>query len=169
MPDLPEPEETTFRTEAIAQTLHRMREDEERRTLARREARKKGKLADSTIQRLRNCNPPQLQAAVKLCRQFLKDHRTPPSRPDCFQRGRKAVMGVTVGNQRYQLELLLTCGKAACKKCPHGPYLYGYHRDGSIIKPTYYGRPPYRKKAPRKVLAAIQAYRKRQADSQRTA
>jgi hypothetical protein len=29
----------------------------------------------------------------------------------------------TVGGYEYELTLV-SCGKAACKKCPHGPYWY---------------------------------------------
>lgn len=164
MHKLPETEETTLsRREAFEKRLARMEREEEEQTQARREGRKRGELTQSLIDRLRACNPLQLQSAIKLCREFLRDHREPPQRRDCFHRGRKPVMSVAVGNRRYQLELL-SCNKPACKKCPHGPYLYGYHRDGSIFRPTYYGKRPYRKKAPRKVLAAIRAYTEKYPD-----
>lgn len=32
------------------------------------------------------------------------------------------------------------CGKDGCKGCPHGPYWYGYHREGSRVKKRYIGK-----------------------------
>ncbi len=40
----------------------------------------------------------------------------------------------------YRLETV-TCGKAGCKSCPHGPYWYAYFREGRRLKSRYIGRP----------------------------
>jgi hypothetical protein len=32
------------------------------------------------------------------------------------------------------------CGKKGCKKCPHGPYWYGYWREGKKLHKKYYGK-----------------------------
>lgn len=32
------------------------------------------------------------------------------------------------------------CGKKGCKKCPHGPYWYGYRREGGKVKKRYIGK-----------------------------
>lgn len=41
----------------------------------------------------------------------------------------------------YRYEVV-KCGKAACKRCPHGPYWYRYTRDskGGRLRKTYVGR-----------------------------
>jgi len=32
------------------------------------------------------------------------------------------------------------CGKAGCKKCPHGPYWYQFWREGAKVKKKYIGK-----------------------------
>lgn len=32
------------------------------------------------------------------------------------------------------------CGKAGCRRCPHGPYWYAYHREGEKVRKRYVGR-----------------------------
>jgi hypothetical protein len=32
------------------------------------------------------------------------------------------------------------CGKPRCKTCPHGPYWYGYYREGGKVKKRYFGK-----------------------------
>jgi len=32
------------------------------------------------------------------------------------------------------------CGKAGCKKCPHGPYWYAYWREGKRLRKRYVGK-----------------------------
>ena len=32
------------------------------------------------------------------------------------------------------------CGKAGCTRCPHGPYLYAYWREGSKVRSRYIGK-----------------------------
>ena len=142
-----------------ADWLRRMQEERDKDVQARREGRKLGKLPRGLVKSLQRCNPLQLKAAITFCRQLLKDHGKPPEAYDCGHRGRAPLMNITIGESRYQLEMSLSCGKAACTKCPHGPYLYGYHRDGDIAKATYYGNPlRYKRKPPRKVATAVRQY-----------
>jgi hypothetical protein len=42
------------------------------------------------------------------------------------------------GSITYRLEKV-SCGKG-CKGCPHGPYWYGYWREGSKIRSKYIGK-----------------------------
>lgn len=37
------------------------------------------------------------------------------------------------------------CGKAGCRKCPHGPYWYAYWREGSRTRKRYIGKVDPRK------------------------
>jgi len=39
----------------------------------------------------------------------------------------------------YQCEYV-KCGKPTCKRCPHGPYWYGYKRDNGKMKKKYCGK-----------------------------
>lgn len=40
----------------------------------------------------------------------------------------------------YRLERV-KCGKKGCAKCPHGPYVYKYWREGGRLRKAYGGRP----------------------------
>lgn len=41
------------------------------------------------------------------------------------------------------------CGRKGCKKCPHGPYWYAYHREGGKLKKRYVGKDlPKKNEAP---------------------
>lgn len=39
----------------------------------------------------------------------------------------------------YQAKYI-KCGKEGCSKCPHGPYIYAFWREGGKIKSRYLGR-----------------------------
>ncbi|MBA2726003.1 MAG: hypothetical protein H0U53_08440 [Actinobacteria bacterium] len=39
----------------------------------------------------------------------------------------------------YRLESV-SCGKAGCRSCPHGPYWYAYFREGKRLRSRYIGR-----------------------------
>lgn len=43
--------------------------------------------------------------------------------------GREVVEQRQDNGVTYQLERV-KCGKASCRKCPHGPYWYAYYRKG---------------------------------------
>lgn len=142
--------------------LERIRRESERKTTARREGRKQGELSDSLKEKLRACNALQLRRVKKLCDRYLRDHRLPPEPYECGKHYTRSVLNsIAIKNKRYQLELR-DCGKQ-CGGCPHGPYLYSYYRDGSIIRQLSYGKRS-RETVPRKVQAmmrkAIATYRR---------
>lgn len=37
------------------------------------------------------------------------------------------------------------CGRAGCRKCPHGPYWYGYRREAGRVRKRYIGKVDPRK------------------------
>jgi len=154
MPDLPEKVRLNWLDRARQRSDEFQRYEEER-TRERREGRLLGKLTAGLKDKLRNCNPQQLRNVMALCRTFLRDHRTAPVSRECKQRFPSTILvGVPVGNKRYQLERR-ACGKN-CGNCPnHGPYLYAYYRDGSIIKQRSFGKPPFKERLPPKVRSAI--------------
>jgi hypothetical protein len=150
------------------EVLDRARRDSVEKALARREGRRRGELSDSLREKLRSCNPEQLKRVKRLCDAFLSDHRQPPVAMECGQRYTIEVLAnVVVKNKRYLLEKR-SCGKE-CAKCPHGPYLYAYYRDGAIIKQLYF-RTGQISKAPRKVRSVIAPFvHNRQSKRSRTA
>jgi hypothetical protein len=142
---------------AAQAVLERARREDEKRRRERREGRKRGELSQSLSEKLRSCNPLQLRRVKKICARYLEDHRLPPNELECDEPRprvkRTVLISVGLKNRRYRLERR-DCGKN-CLQCPHhGPYLYFYYRDGSIIKEKYLGKAPFGK-APRKVRAAI--------------
>lgn len=146
--------------------IEQARRDNAEHTRKRREGRPHGELSESLIQRLRNCNPPQLQNVIRSCRELLKAHRRPPLKSDCRNRFQGSVrVSVAVGNKRYQYETR-SCGKD-CGKCPnHGPYLYVYMRDGALFPAKSLGRAPFKAPVPRKVKTAIHAFHKEERNLQ---
>jgi hypothetical protein len=140
-------------SEQIVAFQDHMKRKSEENTRERKEGRKHGELSQSLGEKLRSCNPLQLKIVMKICKRYLTDHRRPPDEFECRPRWKHKIVAVAeMKNKRYQLELN-DCGKK-CRKCPHGPYLNSYHRDGSIIKRHYFGKAPYRG-IPRKVRATI--------------
>jgi hypothetical protein len=53
--------------------------------------------------------------------------------------GREVVARRTIGGVTLQLEKV-KCGKETCRQCPHGPYWYGYWRQGGRMKSQYIGK-----------------------------
>ncbi len=142
--------------EALRKHLERMREEEKRLDQERKEGRKLGKLTNSLREKLCSCNPLQLRRVKKLCDEYLADHRAPPAKHECQRRTAKALSSWCMKNKRYQLELR-RCGRKKCQSCPHGPYLYVYHRDGSIIKEEYVKESNYHH-LPRRIRKEVKAY-----------
>src|SRR5450432_3150076 len=116
--------------------LERIKLEEKERDKQRREGRKIGKLTDSLIEKLRHCNPKQLKRVIKTCRKYERDHRVPPN---VFEIRRTQV----ILSEKYRNKLFVldwrSCSKSNCGKCPHGPYVYSYQRDGGYFPPTYIG------------------------------
>lgn len=45
----------------------------------------------------------------------------------------------------------IKCGKASCGSCPHGPYWYGYRKEGKKTKKKYFGKKkPVTQEAPKR-------------------
>jgi hypothetical protein len=52
--------------------------------------------------------------------------------------GREVLMVERSGSVTYRLERV-SCGKG-CKGCPHGPYWYGYWKEGGKTRSKYIGK-----------------------------
>jgi hypothetical protein len=50
-------------------------------------------------------------------------------------------------SESYQCKWI-RCGKKRCRTCPHGPYWYGFWREGEKVKCCYYGRKDPRPETP---------------------
>jgi hypothetical protein len=57
--------------------------------------------------------------------------------PETAERGK-----VTYRQERVR------CGREGCTTCPHGPYWYGYWREGGRLRSRYIGKEPPRGPAP---------------------
>lgn len=44
-----------------------------------------------------------------------------------------------MGKETYRCEYV-KCGKRGCRKCPHGPYWYGYWREEGKVRKRYVGK-----------------------------
>jgi hypothetical protein len=53
-------------------------------------------------------------------------------------RSTEVVLSEKHRNKLFVLEWR-SCSKSNCKKCPHGPYVYAYQRDGGYFPPMYIG------------------------------
>jgi hypothetical protein len=119
--------------ERATEYLDRIKRESEERVRERREGRKVGMLSRSLLDGLRNCNPKQLKAVKNLVREYQKDHNEPPDpREITTPGGTHVVVSQAHRNKRHTVELR-SCGKSNCTKCPHGPYVYVYQRDGSLF------------------------------------
>ncbi|NMB85709.1 MAG: hypothetical protein GYA29_05620 [Methanothrix sp.] len=61
-----------------------------------------------------------------------------PTRPARMDAKREVVEERHSGSMTYRLERV-SCGKN-CKGCPHGPYWYGYWREGGKTHSKYIGK-----------------------------
>jgi hypothetical protein len=122
--------------ERIRERLARIKLEEKERERQRREGRKTGELTDSLVEKLRRCNPKQLKRVIKTARQYQRDHRCPPDLYDIRRTNSDVVASEKHRNKLFTLEWR-ACGKSNCKKCPHGPYVYSYQRDGDCFPATY--------------------------------
>lgn len=60
------------------------------------------------------------------------------------------MKGFTLEGMHYRQEFV-KCGKAACKRCPHGPYWFAYDHRRIFMKKSYVGK---------KLPPAVEAARK---------
>ncbi len=110
--------------------LAEVRREERRREEERREGRKQGELSRSLREKIEACNPRQLKRVIKLARRSIKDHKRAPELWEIhLYRNTKLLAHAGHKNRLFCLELR-PCGKSNCRKCPHGPYVFSYHRDG---------------------------------------
>jgi hypothetical protein len=58
----------------------------------------------------------------------------PASRREAVEGSQRQHAGMTVQLERVR------CGKPTCKRCPHGPYWYGYFREGGRLRSVYIGK-----------------------------
>jgi len=148
-----DPDGMSEASQRARETMARIERESAQRDQDRREGRKVGKLSHSLHEKLRSCNPQQLKRVIKLSRQYLKEHKHAPAFRDFPNRRHARVLAhVEHKNMRYCLEVH-PCSKANCRKCPHGPYIYSYHRDGQYFPLKYHGSTFTR--LPRKVRDAF--------------
>ncbi len=68
---------------------------------------------------------------------LISEMRKPPQVEELP--GNREILEVhTSGSTTYRLERV-SCGKN-CKGCPHGPYWYGYYREGGKTRSKYIGK-----------------------------
>lgn len=119
--------------ERINEYLDRIKRESEDQDRERREGRVVGELSSSLLKSLRKCNPRQLRTVKKLVREYVKDHKEPPVLEELdIPRSTRVVESQVHRNKLYNLELNC-CNKPTCTKCPHGPYIYFYQRNGAIF------------------------------------
>ncbi len=69
--------------------------------------------------------------------EMLISEREQPVEPK-LQGNREVLKVRHFGSMTYRLERV-SCGKK-CKGCPHGPYWYGYWREGGRTRSKYIGK-----------------------------
>ncbi len=70
--------------------------------------------------------------------EHLIAQRGQPLSPEELPLGKVVQEVKTIGSITYRRELV-SCGKN-CKGCPHGPYWYGYWREGGKTHSKYIGK-----------------------------
>jgi hypothetical protein len=104
---------------------------QEKQTRERRKGRKEGKLDPRVREGIYACTPKQLKELIRVARQELKDYKRAPELQEIrLYRNSKLLVHAAHKNKRYCLERR-PCGKN-CRKCPHGPYVYSYKRNGKF-------------------------------------
>ncbi|PYV71734.1 MAG: hypothetical protein DMG96_28145 [Acidobacteria bacterium] len=111
--------------------LTEIEREHERQVRQRRQDRKEGKLDRRLLEGIYACTPQQLQEVIRVARRELKDYKRPPELPDIrLYRNSELLAHAVHKNKLYCLERR-PCGKQCCK-CPHGPYVYSYKRNGKF-------------------------------------
>lgn len=78
---------------------------------------------------------PALREIMDLVERLILERSNASDQPS----GRGKVLEVErSGSMTYRLEMV-SCGKN-CKGCPHGPYWYGYWREGGKTRSRYIGK-----------------------------
>ncbi|MDD4161972.1 MAG: hypothetical protein PHW87_05770 [Methanothrix sp.] len=73
----------------------------------------------------------------ELVERLISEKASPPELDD-LPANREVLKVQTSGSTTYRLERV-SCGKN-CKGCPHGPYWYGYWREGGKTRSKYIGK-----------------------------
>jgi hypothetical protein len=113
--------------------MAQIEQEEAERTRARREGREHGKLSHSLVEKIQACNPKQLKRVIELARENLHDHKKAPGLRQVRVFG-TLLDSAAYRNKLYTLELR-ACGKQNCRKCPHGPYVFAFQKNGQYYPP----------------------------------
>ena len=105
--------------------------EQQKQVLQRRQDRKDGKLDRRLLEGIYACTPQPLREVLRVARRELKDYKRPPELPDIrLYRNSELLAHAAHKNKLYCFERR-PCGKQ-CRKCPHGPYVYSYTRNGKF-------------------------------------
>jgi hypothetical protein len=104
---------------------------QEKQARERRQGRKEGKLDPRLREGIYACTPKQLKEVIRVAKQELNDYKRPPELQEIrLYRNSELLARAAHKNKLYCLERR-PCGKN-CRKCPHGPYVYSYKRNGKF-------------------------------------
>jgi hypothetical protein len=78
-----------------------------------------------------------LREISSLIEDLIREKENPP-KPDELPHRQEVLEIRESGSVTYRLERV-SCGKN-CKGCPHGPYWYGYWREGGRTRSKYIGK-----------------------------
>jgi len=94
-------------------------------------------ISQSIRRALERQNLSELQEIKDLVERLISERQNPPEEED-LPSNREILKTHTFGSVTYRLEKV-SCGKN-CKGCPHGPYWYGYWREGGKTHSKYIGK-----------------------------
>lgn len=104
---------------------------QEKQARERRQGRREGKLDPRLREGIYACTPKQLKEVIGVAKQQLEDYKRPPELQEIrLYRNSELLARAAYKNKLYCLERR-PCGKN-CRRCPHGPYVYSYKRDGKF-------------------------------------
>lgn len=90
----------------------------------------------SISKELSSLEPSELQEVKRFVERLISE-KEQPTEPEPG-RDREILAVKRYGSVTYRLERV-SCGKK-CKGCPHGPYWYGYWREGKRTRSKYIGK-----------------------------
>lgn len=104
---------------------------QEKQVRQRRKDRNEGRLEHRLLEGIYACTPTGLREVIRVARRELNDYKRAPELPDIrLYRNTELLAHAAHKNKLYCLERR-PCGKQ-CRKCPHGPYVYSYKRNGKF-------------------------------------
>jgi hypothetical protein len=111
--------------------LAEIEREQEKQVQQRRQDRKEGRLDRRLLEGIYACTPALLREVIRVARRELRDYKRPPDLPDIrLYRNSELLAHAAHKDKLYCLERR-PCGKR-CRKCPHGPYVYSYRRNGKF-------------------------------------